>query len=57
MHSEGDAYHHPWLWNETIGPLTERPGRPGTWGYQNTDGKSASRRRVSYFGYLKNNVF
>ncbi|TVY25586.1 Alpha-L-arabinofuranosidase A [Lachnellula hyalina] len=35
---EGDAYHHPWLWNETIGPLTERPGRPGTWGYQNTDG-------------------
>ncbi|PMD60017.1 glycoside hydrolase family 51 protein [Hyaloscypha bicolor E] len=24
--------------NETIGPLTQRPGRPGTWGYGNTDG-------------------
>lgn len=38
MDSEGDVYHYPWRWNETIGPLTERPGRPGTWGYQNTDG-------------------
>ncbi|KAN0113171.1 glycoside hydrolase family 51 protein [Hyaloscypha variabilis] len=35
---EGDAFHYPWLWNNTIGPLTDRPGRPGTWGYQNTDG-------------------
>jgi alpha-L-arabinofuranosidase len=25
-------------WNETIGPLKYRPGRPGTWGYGNTDG-------------------
>ena len=38
FNSEGDAYHYPWRWNETIGPLTQRPGRPGTWGYQNTDG-------------------
>ncbi|KAF2182180.1 glycoside hydrolase family 51 protein [Zopfia rhizophila CBS 207.26] len=25
-------------WNETIGPLKDRPGFPGTWGYQNTNG-------------------
>ncbi|TVY83677.1 Alpha-L-arabinofuranosidase A [Lachnellula suecica] len=35
---EGDSYHYPWRWNETLGPLAERPGRPGTWGYENTDG-------------------
>ncbi|KAH8593964.1 glycoside hydrolase superfamily [Bisporella sp. PMI_857] len=36
---EGEsASHQQWKWNETIGPLTQRPGRPGTWGYQNTDG-------------------
>ncbi|CAG8977470.1 hypothetical protein HYALB_00011819 [Hymenoscyphus albidus] len=35
---EGDISHYPWRWNDTIGPLTERPGRPGTWSYQNTDG-------------------
>lgn len=32
---------HPpyfWRWNETIGPIINRPGRPGTWGYPNTDG-------------------
>ncbi|KAF8589136.1 glycoside hydrolase family 51 protein [Ramaria rubella] len=27
-----------WIWNNTIGPLTERPGRLGDWGYINTDG-------------------
>ncbi|OJJ45936.1 hypothetical protein ASPZODRAFT_160113 [Penicilliopsis zonata CBS 506.65] len=27
-----------WKWNETLGSLTERPGRPGTWGDYNTDG-------------------
>ena len=27
-----------WIWNETIGPLKDRPGRLGTWGYYNTDG-------------------
>jgi len=26
------------MWNETIGPLIDRPGRLGTWGYYNTDG-------------------
>lgn len=38
MYSEGDVYHYPWLWNNTLGPLTDRPGRPGNWGYENTDG-------------------
>jgi alpha-N-arabinofuranosidase len=38
MNREGDSYHYPWRWNETVGPLTQRPGRPGTWGYENTDG-------------------
>lgn len=27
-----------WYWNQTLGSLTERPGRPGTWSYENTDG-------------------
>ncbi|GJJ10558.1 hypothetical protein Clacol_004785 [Clathrus columnatus] len=27
-----------WVWNNTIGPLTDRPGRLGDWGYVNTDG-------------------
>lgn len=27
-----------WVWNNTLGPLTQRPGRPGTWTYENTDG-------------------
>lgn len=25
-------------WNQTIGPLTQRPGHAGAWGYYNTDG-------------------
>lgn len=36
--SEGESFRYPWRWNETIGPLTQRPGRPGTWGYATTDG-------------------
>lgn len=35
---EGDTFGYRWVWNETIGPLKDRPGRPGNWGYQNTDG-------------------
>lgn len=27
-----------WNWTQTVGPLTDRPGYPGTWGYENTDG-------------------
>lgn len=28
---EGNDPPYRWIWNETIGPLTDRPGRPGTW--------------------------
>lgn len=35
---EGLAPPFYWKWNETIGPLTNRPGRPGTWGDIQTDG-------------------
>lgn len=35
---EGEDPPYLWYWNQTIGPLTDRPGRPGTWGYENTDG-------------------
>lgn len=35
---EGNSAPYEWKWNETIGPLTSRPGRPGTWGDINTDG-------------------
>ncbi|KAJ3878682.1 glycoside hydrolase family 51 protein [Lentinula edodes] len=27
-----------WQWNNTVGPLVDRPGRVGDWGYVNTDG-------------------
>lgn len=35
---EGLSAPYQWKWNETIGPIINRPGRPGTWGYVNTDG-------------------
>ncbi|KAF2465170.1 glycoside hydrolase [Lindgomyces ingoldianus] len=35
---EGPNLANPWKWNETIGPLKDRPGRPGVWGYQTSDG-------------------
>jgi alpha-N-arabinofuranosidase len=35
---EGQDSPYYWKWNQTIGPLIQRPGRPGTWGYFNTDG-------------------
>ena len=35
---EGQTIPTRWKWNETIGPLIDRPGRPGDWGYFNTDG-------------------
>ncbi|KAH9825345.1 family 51 glycoside hydrolase [Melampsora americana] len=35
---EGYSATDRWLWWKTIGPLTDRPGRKGNWGYINTDG-------------------
>jgi alpha-N-arabinofuranosidase len=35
---EGSVIGQRWKWNETIGPLTDRPGRVGHWKYANTDG-------------------
>ena len=35
---EGYSIETRWRWNNTIGPLTDRPGRPGDWEYFNTDG-------------------
>lgn len=35
---EGNSSPYEWKWNNTIGSLTDRPGRPGTWGDINTDG-------------------
>ncbi|EAU36156.1 alpha-N-arabinofuranosidase A precursor [Aspergillus terreus NIH2624] len=35
---EGNDVETRWKWNETIGPLENRPGHQGTWGYFNTDG-------------------
>ncbi|PYI15696.1 Arabinosidase A [Aspergillus violaceofuscus CBS 115571] len=34
---EGNSVDNRWKWNETIGPLEDRPGREGTWDYWNTD--------------------
>lgn len=35
---EGNAPPYWWNWTQTIGPLQDRPGYPGTWGYENTNG-------------------
>ncbi|KAB8070547.1 glycoside hydrolase superfamily [Aspergillus leporis] len=35
---EGDTIPGRWKWNETIGPLKDRPGRATTWTYQETSG-------------------
>ncbi|KAH8899121.1 glycoside hydrolase family 51 protein [Thozetella sp. PMI_491] len=35
---EGQSSPYLWKWDQTIGPIIDRPGRPGTWGYYNTDG-------------------
>ncbi|OAP61974.1 hypothetical protein AYL99_04177 [Fonsecaea erecta] len=35
---EGLSVAQRWKWNETIGPLTDRKGRIGNWGYVNTNG-------------------
>lgn len=34
---EGNTVATRWVWNETIGPVQNRPGHLGTWGYINTD--------------------
>ncbi|KAK3329952.1 alpha-L-arabinofuranosidase A [Apodospora peruviana] len=35
---EGQSPPNHWKWQNTIGPLKDRPGRQGTWNYPNTDG-------------------
>ncbi|KAK5258904.1 hypothetical protein LTR20_005855 [Exophiala xenobiotica] len=35
---EGYSIDQRWKWNETIGPLKDRKGRVGDWGYTNTNG-------------------
>nr|AGW24288.1 arabinofuranosidase [Penicillium oxalicum] len=35
---EGQTIADRWKWNETIGPLKDRPGRATTWGYEETSG-------------------
>jgi alpha-L-arabinofuranosidase len=35
---EGGRSGNEWKWGKTLGDLTTRPGRSGTWGYYNTDG-------------------
>lgn len=35
---EGNVPNDGWRWYNTVGPLKDRPGRTGTWGYYNTDG-------------------
>ncbi|PCH45070.1 glycoside hydrolase family 51 protein [Wolfiporia cocos MD-104 SS10] len=34
----GQTFATRWQWNATVGPLLDRPGREGDWGYVNTDG-------------------
>jgi alpha-N-arabinofuranosidase len=35
---EGESIATRWIWNETIGPLKDRRGRPGDWNYYNSNG-------------------
>lgn len=35
---EGDTISTRFDWKKTLGPLTQRPGHPGPWGYRSSDG-------------------
>ncbi|RYG27071.1 alpha-N-arabinofuranosidase [bacterium] len=35
---EGNTFKDRFPWKETLGPLENRPGHQGTWGYRSTDG-------------------
>ena len=35
---EGNSIPTRYNWKETIGPLEDRPGHPGTWQYRSSDG-------------------
>ena len=35
---EGNDNSSRWDWKDSIGPLKDRPGFPGTWNYQQTHG-------------------
>jgi alpha-N-arabinofuranosidase len=35
---EGDTIETRFDWKKTIGPIDQRPGHPGPWGYRSTDG-------------------
>jgi alpha-N-arabinofuranosidase len=35
---EGNTIAERFDWKKTLGPLTERPGHPGPWGYRSSDG-------------------
>lgn len=35
---EGNSNKTYWDWKDTLGPLRNRPGFPGTWDYQQTHG-------------------
>ena len=35
---EGGSFENRYDWKKTIGPLEDRPGHPGTWGYRSSDG-------------------
>lgn len=35
---EGLTIPERWKWNETLGPLKDRPGHPTAWGYEETGG-------------------
>lgn len=35
---EGNTNKTYWDWKDSIGPLRNRPGFPGVWGYQQTNG-------------------
>ena len=34
---QGQSFSTRWQWNATVGPLVDRPGRVGDWGYVNTE--------------------
>ncbi|KAJ6578603.1 glycoside hydrolase family 51 protein [Mycena sp. CBHHK59/15] len=38
FNQKGQTVATRWQWNATVGPLINRPGRQGDWGYVNTDG-------------------
>lgn len=56
FYREGSTPATRWKWNETIGPVQNRPGRQGDWGYPNTDALGTVSLDQRYTSLIGTNI-